>query len=121
GGERDKARQHRVDARSVSEHGLGDAGELGDEAGQTASGMDELGELADDATAVDAHGPDLDDAVTAGRRAAGGFEVDDHKRGLVDATRERRVCGGDPTAGRMMKREAPVAGEQRADEARAKL
>jgi NAD(P)-dependent dehydrogenase (short-subunit alcohol dehydrogenase family) len=45
----------------------------------------ELGELSDDATALDAQRADLDDAMAAARRAAGGLEVDDDERGLVEA------------------------------------
>ena len=121
GRELDETRQHHRDGRPLGQHVLGDAGELGDEVGQAASGVYELGELSDDATALDAQRADLDDAVAAARRAAGGLEVDDDEWGLVEAAGERGMGGGDPTPGRLVKREARVAGEESADEARAEL
>ena len=72
GGKGSKARQHAVDARAAGDHGIGDAGELGDEARQPPARIDQLLEAIDHAPGVQAQRADLDDPVAERGRAAGG-------------------------------------------------
>ena len=65
--------------RRGGDHGLGNAGQHGNERGDRTAGVDQGGELAELFPAADLDRADLGDAVSV-RRAAGGLEVEDDER-----------------------------------------
>ncbi len=64
-------REHLSEARGSGQHVVGDAGELGDERGEGATGVDQCLKLIFDTLAGEADGADFDDAVTLGVEASG--------------------------------------------------
>ena len=79
-----EAGEHGAQLRGTVEVGVGDPRQLGDEAGQPHSRIDQGAEPSLFDAAADAHGADFDDVVLA-RAHSGGFEVDDHERGLAQS------------------------------------
>ena len=76
-------RQRGVDRRRCRDHGVGDAGEHGDEGRDLGARVDQRLELAEHLAAADLHRADLGDHRPALGRAAGGLEVDDTERDVA--------------------------------------
>ncbi len=79
-GELEELREHLLDRGRAGHHRVGDAGQHRDERRDGLVGVDERLELTEDLATADLDGADLGDHRPAGRRAAGGLEVDDAER-----------------------------------------
>ena len=81
-GELEERGQDRLDPRRLRDHRVGDAGEHLDEHGDRLARTHQGLELAQHLAAADLDGPDLGDR-RRGRAAAGGLQVDDDERHVV--------------------------------------
>ena len=105
-------RQHRGDGRGIANHRGGDAGELDDLRWDTALGIDQGGELAEDFATADFDRSDLGDAVkgTVGARlrpSPGGLEVDDDECRITQAKVGRAQRAAETAPGQRAAETAP--------------
>ncbi len=81
--EAQEIRQHLFDRLCADDHAVGNAGELGDPVGDGQLRVDKFGKAVADLSLLDLDRADLDNFVLF-RRKAGGLQVEDHDRPVLD-------------------------------------